>query len=80
MEKQSYSIGEEEPWRLTKESGYNLILAICKTGAEITNSNLDSYLPGTYAMIRFKIEEDKEPEFKKYFPYSFRILEQVSGQ
>lgn len=78
--KEIYSIGEQDPWRLTKESGYRLVLAICKSGAEVISSNVDTTCPPTHVCVRLRIEHSKVQVFMEYFQDSLDAVEVVTGQ
>lgn len=78
--KEVYSIGEHEPWRLTKESGYRLAVAVCKTGAEIIASGIDRTCPPTHATFRVKIEPALVPTFLEHFQDSLEPVEVAMGQ
>lgn len=78
--KETYSIGEQDPWRLTKESGYRLALAICKTGAEVISANVDTTCPPTHVCVRLRIEQSKVPVFIEHFQDSLDAVEVAMGQ
>lgn len=78
--KETYSIGEQDPWRLTKESGYRLALAICKTGAEVIAANVDTTCPPTHVCVRLRIEQSKVPVFIEHFQDSLDAVEVAMGQ
>lgn len=78
--KETYSIGEQDPWRLTKESGYRLALAICKTGAEVISANVDTTCPPTHVCVRLRLEQSKVPVFIEHFQDSLDAVEVAMGQ
>src|SRR5687767_13380033 len=78
--KETYSIGEHEPWRLTKESGYRLAMAICQTNAEVICAHVDNYLPPTHECIRLKLDPSKVPVFRKHFKSPLDPVEVAMGQ
>jgi len=78
--KETYSIGEQDPWRLTKESGYRLALAICKAGAEVIIANVDTTCPPTHVCVRLRIEQSKVPVFIEHFQGSLDAVDVAMGQ
>lgn len=78
--KEVYSIGEQEPWRLTRESGYRLALAVCSARAEIVSASIDTTCPPTYACVRIRIDEQKVLLFQSHFKDSLDAVEVATGQ
>lgn len=78
--KEVYSIGEQEPWRLTKDSGYRLAMAVCSTGAEIIAASIDTNCPPTHANVRVRIDEQKVLAFQNHFKDSLEAVEIATGQ
>ena len=76
----TYSIGEQDPFRLTKESGYRLALAICITGAEVISANVDTTCPPTHVCVRLRIEAGKVDAFQQHFQGSLDAVEVAMGQ
>ncbi|MCK9435005.1 MAG: hypothetical protein M0R32_09355 [Candidatus Cloacimonetes bacterium] len=77
--KKIYSIGEETPWRLTKDSGYRLSKAIVETGAEVIASYVDVCSPPLHACIRIRLDEDKISAFKDIFEGPFELVMEAGG-
>jgi hypothetical protein len=77
--KKIYSIGEHDPWRLTKDSGYRLAKAIVETSAEVLVSHIDTCCPPTYACIRIRLETDKLKLFKETFKEPVQLIEPAGG-
>ena len=77
--KNIYSIGEQEPWRLTRDSAYRLLLAIAKTNSEICAASVDTTCPPTHANIRIGIEEGKVTAFLEHFQDSIEPVEIAGG-
>jgi len=77
--KKIYSIGEETPWRLTKDSGYRLSKAIVETGAEVIASYVDVCSPPVHACIRIRLDEDKISAFKDIFEGPFEPVMAAGG-
>ena len=73
--KDTYSIGEQDPWRLTKDSGYRLALAICKSGAEVISANVDRTCPPTHVCVRVRIEQANVRIFQEHFEDSLDVVE-----
>lgn len=73
-------IGDQHPWRLTKESGFKLAKAVVETGATIIASGIDTTCPPTYALVRFSIPRDKLPKFQELIGHPLERIEQASGQ
>lgn len=78
--KEIYSLGEQEPWRLTKDSAQRLLFAVCHTKSEIITASIDRTCPPTYACIRIRIDEDKVKEFLHHFGDSLDAVEVAMGQ
>ena len=74
------AVGETSPWRLTKESGYRLALALVRTGASVTASWIDESLPRTHACLRILIRKEKTLEFSRIFKSSVSKAEEMKGQ
>lgn len=75
-----YAIGEHNPWRLTKESAYRLVLAVCKSGAHVVAASVDTTCPPTHVCLRLQIEQSRVPVFIKHFEDSLDIAEVAMGQ
>lgn len=59
MKSNIYSIGEDEPFKLTKESAFNLAKAIVKTNSTIIASGVDSTCPPTHIYMRVSIQPER---------------------
>lgn len=77
--KEVYSLGEQEPWRLTKDSAHRLMLAVCKTGSDIISASIDATCPPTHVCVRLRIEQSKVSAFLEHFQDSLDPVEIVSG-
>jgi hypothetical protein len=76
---QSYSIGEADPWRLTKVSGYRLAEAIITTGAKVIYAGWDTTCPAGYASLRFQMDTAKIGEFKEVLGARVDVVEEAGG-
>jgi hypothetical protein len=72
------AIGEQYPWRVTKENGYRLARAVVETGATIVCAGVDRTCPPTYAVVRFRVPREKLREFRKIIAHKLERVE-VSG-
>ena len=77
--KKIYSIGEVDPWNLTKESGFRLLFAILNTKAEVISYYVDTTCPPIHVIIRLQIEESKKSEFIEYFKGQLYVVDEVMG-
>lgn len=77
MSKQTYAIGEQEPWRFTKASAYRLLMAISKSDATLVTTQIDLVLG--LASIRVSIADDKLAIFKETFGDAVVPLEAAGG-
>ena len=78
--KEVYSIGEQEPFRLTKDSGYRLALAICMTGAEVISATVDTTCPPIHICVRVRIAYKDVDAFCEHFQNSIDPVEVAGGQ
>ena len=79
MMKETYSIGEQKPWRLTRESGYRLALAICQSGAEVVSAAVDRTCPPTHVSVRLRVEKSNADLFFGCFREPVGIVETAGG-
>jgi hypothetical protein len=77
--KNVYSIGEQEPFRLTQTSARCLLLAICMTNSEVVAASIDTTCPPTHVILRIRIDVTKLQEFKECFP-DIEPVEEAKGQ
>jgi len=74
-----YCLGEDEPFRLTKNSGYNLMKAICVTEAKIIHASVDMGCPFLYVCIRIELPQDKRDMFEELLGRNLDEIEMIKG-
>lgn len=72
-------LGERNPWRLTKDSGYRLMLAIVETRAAVISAMRDTTCPPIHADIRVEIPVGKRAEFERILGTRLETVEQAGG-
>lgn len=76
--RQYYSIGENNPFRLSKDKSAKIMDAMLKTGSTISG-NYDSTCPSGYAILLLNIEPEKRSEFEKISGIKVERLELRGG-
>jgi len=76
----TYCIGENDPFRVTKDSGQKLLLAIASTGAAVIAMTLDSSCPPGHICARFAMTEEQAKLFERQSGISLEIAESAGGQ
>lgn len=76
----TYSIGENKPWRLTKDSALALLKALCMSDGSITNLTVDTTCPPTHCMVRVQVDSAKKDRFLAFMCYEAGITEDAGGQ
>jgi hypothetical protein len=77
--KSVYSIGENKPWRLTKESAHRLMVAIVSTESRIVASAIDTTCPPTCCIIRVEVPCGRTSAFAALFGEKLHLVEQIGG-
>lgn len=72
-------LGERNPWRLTKDSGYRLAMAIVETRATVISAMKDTTCPPTHVNIRLEIPVGKQAEFERILGARLETVEQAGG-
>lgn len=76
----NYYIGENQPWRLTKESGFRFALALASTQSTVIASDIDRLLPKRYASFRFSIPPGSRTEFERILGCPVVRIPEATGQ
>ena len=74
-----YSIGENKPWRLTKESAHRLMVALVSTESCIVASAIDTTFPPTHVLLRVGIPVGRLTAFTAIFGETLRKAEEGGG-
>lgn len=75
-----YSLGENKPFRLTKENGYKLALAITSTGARVIVSGIDTTCPPLHIYMRLELTTENAIKFEGIIGQALELPEEASGQ
>lgn len=74
-----YSIGENKPWRLTKDSAHRLMVALVSTESRIVASGIDTTCPPTHCIIRVEVPCGRTSAFTAIFGERLRNVEDAGG-
>lgn len=73
------SIGETNPFKLTKDDCQDLLNAICATNSKVITANIDKSCPPIHACLRIDVPDINITNFKRHFN-KFEELESAGGQ
>lgn len=77
--KKAYDIGEHEPWRVSKDSAKNLVMAIIHTNANVIAASVDSTCPPTHANIRVEMHPALRSLFEEHLGRKIHPVETIKG-
>ena len=76
----TYSIGENKPWRLTRDSAFALMRGVCESGGAITGFVTGTACPPTYCLVRVQVDSTKADKFLAFMGGAAEVAEICGGQ
>lgn len=75
-----YTLGENEPFKISKESSFKLVSALINTNSTLIYAGIDSTCPKTHGIFRIRVENDKLKEFEAILSRKLDELDIIEGQ
>lgn len=72
-------IGENDTWRLAKDSAHRMVLAMAITRATVIASGVDSSCPKWHASFRFSVPRENFAEFKLLMGCKVEPISEAGG-
>jgi len=80
MKRTTFTIGEQFPWRLTKESGYKLGAALIYSNGSILYSGIDRTCPPIHVVMKISVPSEKLRIFRETLGHKLERAEEITGQ